>query len=420
MLIHSASQLLTIQGPPQRGHELGRLDIIEDGAVMIKDDRIYAVGKTAELLSSFPNEPRLDTNHKVVMPGFVDPHTHLPWAGDRVDEFEMRLLGKDYQEIMAAGGGISNTVNATRHCSKEQLLTETRTRAMDVFMHGTTTAEAKTGYGLDLESELRLLEVLATINQEGPLEIIPTFLAAHAVPHEYKDAPDDYVKLICSDMLPVVREWWQQNHTGCPLPYVDVFCDQGAFDLKQTEIIFKSALSLGFPLKIHSDEFVNLGATRLAIQYGAISADHLVTTSDEDIYALADSTTISVSLPCTPFGLGEREYTPMKKLVSANALIALASDLNPGTAWCGNMQFCIALACRAMGLSPAQAVVAATINAAAAVQQAHRIGSIEAGKQADLLILCIDDFRHLAYRFGTNLVRYIIKCGHAYPLNEVF
>jgi imidazolonepropionase len=419
MLIHSASQLLTIKGAPQRGLDLGQLNIIEDGAVLIRDDRIEVVGESANLLTSFPDEPRLNAAGKVVMPGFVDPHTHLPWAGDRVNEFEMRMMGKSYQEIMAAGGGITSTVQATRQCDKQQLLMVTRERANTIFKHGTTTAEAKTGYGLDLESELRLLEILTTISQEGPLDIIPTFLAAHTIPPEYQKAPDEYVKLICEDMLPAVQSWWRQHQPGLSLPFIDVFCDRGAFNLRQTEVIFKTSHALGFHVKIHSDEFENLGGTRLAVQYNAVSADHLVKTTDDDIAMLAASPTISVSLPCTPFGLGENDFTPLKKLIDSNALIALASDFNPGTAWCGNMQFCIALACRTMQITPAQAVVAATINAAAAIELDDRIGSIEPGKQADLIILTVDDYRHLAYRFGINMVHCIIKAGRIFSSNEV-
>jgi imidazolonepropionase len=255
-----------------------------------------------------------------------------------------------------------------------------------------------------------------TLNDEGPLEIIPTFLGAHAFPGEYKQIPDDYVQLICAEMLPELVKHWHLKHTDRALPFVDVFCDQGAFSYEQTETIFKAASKLGFSLKIHADEFANLGGTRLAVQYGAISADHLVKTGPQDIQALSKSTTIAVSLPCTPFGLAHQEYTPAAEILAADVVLALASDLNPGTAWSGNMQFVIALACRYMRLTPAQAIVAATINAAAAIDRADRIGSLETGKQADLLILNVSDYRHLAYQFGTNLVSHIIKKGRIYPV----
>jgi len=279
---------------------------------------------------------------------------------------------------------------------------------------GTTSAEAKTGYGLELGSELKQLEVLLKLDDEGPLEIFPTFLGAHAIPKEYKENPDGYVNLIVNEMLPGVKTWWAANAAGRPLPFVDVFCEGGAFSLSQSRLILETAKSLSFPLKIHADEFANLGGATLAAQLGAVSADHLVKTSAEDILALAESGTAAVSLPCTPFGLAEREYSPAKELIASGALFALASDLNPGTAWSGSMQFVIALACRMMRLTPAQALAAATINAAAAVGQAQRLGSLTPGKQADLLILSVDDYRHLAYRFGVNLVDTIIKKGRVF------
>jgi imidazolonepropionase len=416
MLIHSAAQLLTLAGSPQRGRALGELGVIENGAVLIRDEVIVTLGDSQVLLREYPNEPRIDAGGRVVMPGLIDPHTHLPWSGDRANEFEMRLMGKSYLEIMSAGGGINSTVSATATSSDAQLLDETRQRAISIFSHGTTTAEAKTGYGLSLESELRLLQTLRYLNQEGPLEIIPTFMGAHAIPSNYQSTPDDYVQSLCNSMLPKVVDWWLTSNTNDPLPFVDVFCDQGAFSVQQTESIFKAACALGFPIKIHADEFASLGGVQLAVAYHATSADHLVKTSPKDISALAESTTVAVSLPCTPFGLAHQEYTPAHELLEADALFALASDLNPGTAWCGNMQFVIALACRYMQLTPAQAVVAATINAAAAINQADRIGSLEPGKQADLIILSVNDYRQLAYRFGINLVSHVIKKGRVHPV----
>lgn len=414
MLIHSASQLLTIAGGPQRGKSLGALGILPDGAVLIREDRILKVGSSKELLKMYPSEELFDASDRVVMPGFVDPHTHLVWAGDRAAEFEMRLQGKSYMEIMTAGGGIQATVNATRRASKAALLEATKKRAADIFFMGTTTAEAKSGYGLALESEIKLLEVLVEMDTLGPLEIHPTFLGAHTIPSEFKDQADEYVELLCRRMLPAVRKYWQENHPQRALPFVDVFCEAGTFNLEQSRKILTTARYLTFPLKIHADEFENLGGASLAVELGAVSADHLVKTSPKDIHQIAKSDTVAVSLPCTPFGLAEKEYTPAKEIIQAGALFALASDLNPGTAWCGNMQFVIALACRYMGLTPAQALAAATINAAAAIQMENHIGSIEHGKQADLLILSVDDYRHLAYRFGANLVETVIKKGRVY------
>jgi imidazolonepropionase len=418
MLIHSASQLLTLTGVPQRGSQLGQLSLIQDGAVLIEGDQIAAVGATADLRSAYPNEPVFDARGCVVMPGLVDPHTHLVWYGDRAAEFEMRLQGKTYMEIMAAGGGIVSTVKATRAASPAELLQQTRRRAESIFRHGTTTAEAKTGYGLEIASELRQLEVLLQLDEEGPLEIVPTFLGAHAIPPEYQNDADGYTVHICQEMLPALLGWWQQRAPARPLPYVDVFCETGAFSLEQSRRILTTAAQLGFPLKVHSDEFDNLGGTRLAAELGAASADHLVNTSAADIQALARSDTVAVSLPCTPFGLADPRYTPARDIISAGGILAIASDLNPGTGWCESMQFVISLACRYLRLTPSEAIAAATINAAAAVGIADRVGSLEPGKQADLLVLSVDDYRHLGYRFGTNLVQHVVKRGQMYRVNN--
>ena len=416
MLIHSASQLLTVPGPPQRGADLGSLGIIPDGAVFIRDGCIRAVGKTPELLQAFPAEERLDARGCVVMPGFVDPHTHVIWAGDRAAEFELRLQGKTYLDILQAGGGILSTMTATRQASIQELVAETLPRLESMFAHGTTTAEAKTGYGLELASELKCLEALLEINRLSPVELAYTFLGAHAIPPEYKDDSDGYTRLLCSEMLPAVKSWWQTHASDLPLPFVDVFCETGAFSLAQSRRILETARELGFPLKLHADEFDPLGGAALAIELGAVSADHLVVTTPDEIKMFGSSTTAAVALPCTPFGLAHQHYTPAKAILEAGGLLAIATDINPGTAWCGSMQFAIALACRYMKLTPAQAIVAATLNAAAALDLHDSIGSLETGKQADLLILDIPDYRHLGYRFGVNLVKTVIKNGQVYPI----
>jgi imidazolonepropionase len=350
------------------------------------------------------------------MPGFVDPHTHVIWAGDRAGEFELKMGGTPYLEILSQGGGILSTVRATRAASIESLITETRDRLLRMFTHGTTTAEAKTGYGLETAAELRLLQALLALDRDGPLDLAITFLGAHAVAPEFKDDPQGYTDHICQTMLPALVAWWRNHAPRLPLPFVDVFCETGAFDLQQSRQILECAKELGFPLKIHADEFDNLGGASLAVDLGAASADHLVKTSDDDIAALGGSDTVAVSLPCTPFGLAEREYSPAQKILDAGAILALATDCNPGTAWNESMQFVIALACRALKLTPAQAIAAATINAAHAIRRADRIGSIEPGKQADLLVLSVPDYRHLGYRFGTNLVRQVIKRGSVYSV----
>ena len=367
--------------------------------------------------AAHPDEPGLDASGCVMMPGFVDPHTHLIWAGDRAGEFEMKMAGAKYLDILAAGGGILSTVKATRAASIESLIAQTRPRLLRMFAHGTTTAEAKSGYGLQTATELRLLKALLILDNEGPLDLTITFLGAHAIPPEYKNDPQAYTDLVCQTMLPMLREWWGTHAPRLPLPFVDVFCENKAFNIEQSRQILTAARQLGFPLKIHADEFDNLGGASLAVELGAASADHLVKTSKEDIRALGASDTAAVALPCTPFGLAENEYTPAAELLAANAILALATDCNPGTAWNESMQFAIALACRYMGLTPAQAIAAATINAAHAIRRADVIGSLEPGKQADLLILSIPDYRQLGYRFGTNLVRQVVKRGRVYSVD---
>jgi len=417
MLIHSSSQLLTLAGGPQRGHTLGSLGLLEDGAVVVRDERIVAVGKTDELKAAYPGEPTLDASGCVLMPGFIDPHTHVIWGGDRANEFEMKMAGAAYLDILAAGGGILSTVRATRTASIESLIAQTRPRLLRMFAHGTTTVEAKTGYGLQTATELRLLQALLTLDDETPIDLAFTFLGAHAIAPEYKDDPQGYTDLVCETMLPMLCQWWETHAPRRTPPFVDVFCEDKAFDLQQSRQILTKAVSLGFPIKIHADEFDNLGGVSLAVELGAASADHLVKTSDADIAALGKSDTVAVSLPCTPFGLAEKDYTPARKLIEADAILALATDCNPGTTWNESMQFVIALACRAMKLTPAQAIAAATINSAHAVRRSDTIGSIEVGKQADMLILSVPDYRQMGYRYGTNLVKQVIKRGQVYSVD---
>ena len=415
LIIHSASQLLSLTGGPQRGPTFGDLGIIENGAIVVAAGKILAVGPTEEIQRRFYADQAIDASKRVVLPGFVDPHTHLIFAGDRAAEFEMRIAGASYMEIMNAGGGILATVKQTRDAPIDSLVAQVRLRLKRMLAYGTTTAEAKTGYGLELETELKMLQAILLLNDEGPIELTPTFLGAHALPPEFTDAGEEgyeaYTAEIVEQMLPAVKHWWANEANGEPLPFVDVFCETGAFSLNQSRRILACAKEIGFPLKIHADEFDGLGGTGLAVELGAASADHLVQTPPEDITALGQSDTVAVALPCTPFGLAERDYTPAKSIIEAGGILALATDLNPGTAWCESMQMAIALACRYMELTPAQAIAASTINAAAAIRRAEILGSIESGKQADILILSVSDYRHLGYRFGTNLVSIVIKNG---------
>jgi imidazolonepropionase len=411
LLIHSASQVVTPSGPPQRGPELGRLSVVPDGAVAVDRGRILAVGPSADLRERYSASEQLDAAARVVLPGFVDAHTHAVWAGDRASEFEMRLEGRSYMDILASGGGIMATVRATRAASNAQLAAETRPRLRRMLACGTTTVEVKSGYGLDLATELRLLQVILDLDAAGPPQLVPTFLAAHAVPEEFRGRTDDYVEAVCTEMLPAAAAWWTAHAGGRSLPFVDVFCEEGVFDLEQTRRILTAARSLGFPLKVHADEFVALGGTRLAVELGARSTDHLLHTPPDEVALLGRSDTVAVALPATPFGLGEPARAPVRDLMQAGAILALATDLNPGTAWCESMPFTIALACRTLGLTTAQAIAAATINGACALGLDAGKGSLEPGKDADLILVDVPDYRHIGYRFGTNLVSRVVQGG---------
>ena len=410
LLITHASQLLTIpahdQGP-QRGDRLGDLAIIEDGALAVSNGSIVDLGPTANLVVKHQAAQTIDAGGRVVMPGFVDPHTHVVFAGDRANEFERRIAGATYMEIMNAGGGIMSTVRATRAASVEELVDQTRARLDRMLEHGTTTAEAKTGYGLEIAAELKMLDAIARLDAEHPIDLVPTFLGAHAIPAEYKGREDAYTDVVVNEMLPAVISL-VTHHSSF---FVDVFCEDGAFTLEQSRRILEKAKALGFALKIHVDEFEPLGGTRLGVELGAASVDHVVTTPSEEIELLGISSTIAVSLPGTPFGLAHRDYTPAKAILAAGGALALATDLNPGTTWNESMQLIVALACRYLKLTQAQALAAATINAACAIGRGGSIGSLEIGKQADVLIMDVSDYRSIGYRYGTNLVHTVIKRG---------
>ncbi|WP_376790775.1 imidazolonepropionase [Thermoflexus sp.] len=422
LLIRHAAQVVTPQGrSPARGAAMGVLQIIPDGAVAIQDGRIAAVGPTSEVEAQIAEAAEIfDARGQAVVPGFVDPHTHLIWAGDRVVEFELRLRGATYLEILQAGGGILSTVRATRAASREQLTAETRSRLDQMLQHGTTTAEAKTGYGLEWEAERRLLDVLHDLNGVHPLDLVPTFLGAHAIPEEYRGDPEAYVERVIEDMLPrlaaqrypAAGPWCPPWADGRAAWFCDVFCERGAFDLDQTRRILETAKGLGFGLKVHADEFEpSLGAVPLAVSLGATSVDHLVSTPPEHLALLARSATVGVVLPGTSFGLATGHYAPGRQLIDAGGALALATDLNPGTSWCESMGMMVALATRYMKLTPAEALTAATLNAACAIGLGHEIGTLEPGKQADLVILDAPDYRYLAYRYGVNLVHTVVKRG---------
>ncbi len=412
LLVHTIGQLCTIpshDGGPQRGEMLGDLGLIENAAIAIHRGQIVAVGKDDDLRANYIGATTLDAEECLVTPGLVDPHTHLVWAGDRANEFERRIAGATYQDIMAAGGGINRTMRDTRSATVNMMIEQTKPRLNAMLAHGSTTVEVKTGYGLNTETELAMLNVIALLDMEHPVDLVPTFLGAHAIPPEFAQNPEGYMNVLIDKMLPAVAEW-RSEHWPDDL-FCDVFCEVGAFDLKQTRRILEAAKKLGMELKIHIDEFESLGGARLAAELGAVSVDHVVATPPLDIEILGGSTTIAVSLPPTPFGLGHTKYTPAKEFLKAGAALAIATDCNPGTGWNESMQFVMALATRYLKLTPAQALAAATINAAHAIKRGDRVGSLEIGKQGDLVIWNAPRFQHLSYRFGTNLAKIVIKRG---------
>ncbi len=414
LLIHSAAQVVTCASSvPKRGAAMQDVGLISDGAVVVKDGRILAIGPTESIRERYSAGRTINANRKVVCPGFVDPHTHVVYAGDRLDEFEQRIRGATYMEIMAAGGGIVSTMRATRAASVDELVQETLPRLAQMLHLGTTTAEVKTGYGLDLGSELKMLEAIAILDQIQPIDLVPTFLPAHAVPPEFNGRSTAYIAWVVDEMIPAAAAWHKSSHfaeNGRPL-FCDVFCEQNAFDLDQSRRVLEAGLAHGLPAKIHADEFNSLGGVGLAIDLDATSVDHLDVTMAEDIALLANSEVVGIVLPAVNFNLGSHDFADARALIDAGAALALATDINPGSAPCPSMPLVMALASRYQRLLPAEAVNAATINAAFSVGLGSIIGSLAPGKQADLLVLNCSDFRQVAYQFGGNLVEVVVKNG---------
>lgn len=427
LLICNAAQLVTCASPdgPKRGEAMADAGLMADGALAIADGQIVAVGPTADLRADFTAHETIDASGKVVCPGFVDPHTHVVYAGDRVNEFELRIRGASYMEIMEAGGGIVSTMRAVRAATVEQLVAESHPRLDAMLALGTTTVEIKTGYGLDTISELKMLQAITLLASSHPLDLIPTFLGAHAVPPEYKDRTDEYVDLVVEEMLPAAVAWYHATHpqrhasdtehlsrlTHHASLFCDVFCEANVFDREQSRRVLEAGLALGLPAKIHADEFVNLGGVSLAVEFGATSVDHLDVTPPAEVELLAQSNTVGVVLPAVNFNLGSSHFANARSMMDAGVALALATDINPGSAPCPSMPLVMAIACRYQRLLPAEVLNACTINAAYALGMGHKLGSLEAGKQADVLIVNAPDYRHLVYQFGGNLVERVVKRG---------
>lgn len=393
-IIH-AKQLVTVAGNAgaRRGAELRALDIINDGAVAIRDGGIEWVGPTDELPDR--SAPAFDASGKVVLPGFVDSHTHSVFAHTRADEFEWRIEGTPYMEILARGGGILSSVKAVREAPRLSV------RFADRFLeYGTTTIEAKSGYGLDLESEARMLEA---IHAERKLEVVPTYLGAHALPPEFRENRTAFIDSVISDLSSIRAKNLAE--------FCDAFVEPGVFTIEEGRRIFQHAKSLGMHVKMHADEFESSGGAALAVEIGATSADHLGAITDADIQRIAGSGVVATLLPSTLFMLGHQHYAPARKLIEAGAAVALATDFNPGTSPTLNMQFVLSLACTQMRMTPAEAIVAATINGAVAVRRQDRLGSIERGKQADISVYEVGDYREIPYFAAVNFCTATFKRG---------
>ena len=409
LLVVHAGQLLTLQGPnesPRTGPSLREVGLIADGAVAAADGVVIAVGSSAQVLDEVmlaPHGVQLDVRGRVVLPGFVDAHTHLIHAGSRVDEFEQRLGGATYQQIAAQGGGILSTMRATREASEDELVTLGRARLDRMLRVGTTTIEGKSGYGLRTEDELKCLRAMHRLGAAHEVDIVTTFLGAHVVPPEFAGNADGYVGRIVEEMIPAVVD--EDLAEFC-----DVFCDVGAFTREQARTVLEAGADVGLSPKLHADELSDLGGALLAAEVGAVSADHLEYASDEGLQAMAEAGTIAVLLPCTALFLG-LPYARARRMVELGVPVALATDFNPGTSPTYAMPMAVALACIGMRLLPGEAITAATINAAHAVGMAEEVGSLEPGKAADLVVLDVMDFREIVTAFGTNPIHAVVKRG---------
>lgn len=386
-------QLVTLGGPahPRVGPELRELGIVRDAAVLIEGGRIVAAVPYAELRARIAVKATvIDAGGRCVTPGFVDAHTHLVFAGNRADEFEQRIAGATYQQIAAAGGGILRTVRLTRAASEDELLAAARTHRDWMLRAGTTTVEAKSGYGLDRETELRMLRVLARLNEEEPARIVPTLLAAHTVPPEFRDRRDEYVRQIVEQLIPEVA-------SNGVARFCDAFCDDHAFTVDEARVVLAAAKQHGLGLRIHAEQFRPGTGAALAAELGAATADHLETVTAETLRELRVAGVQPVLLPGSVFALSRTQYPPARAMVDAGLAIVLATDFNPGSSPVSSMPFVFSLACLQMGLSPAEALSAGTINAAYSLGIGDAVGSLETGKQADFLIHEFGDYRELAY-----------------------
>ena len=412
LLITGASQILTLRGRgPRRGKHLSSLGILKDSAILVAGSRIVAVGPIDKIkkLAGARSAEELNVHGRVILPGFVDSHTHLIHFASRSEEYELRIRGASYEEIARAGGGILNSVKKLRSATAAELKARAKAMLRQFAAYGTTTLEAKSGYGLDVASELKILSLHRELSAEQPLEIASTFLGAHVVPAEYRSKPrgaDEYVALLEEWLIPEVA-------ANGLAEFCDVFCERGAFTRAQSERVLEAGKKHGLAPRVHAEQLSHTGATQLAVKLGAASCDHLEQINASDVRALAKSNTVATLLPGCDFHLGLDKYAPARKLIDGGAIVSLATDFNPGTSPTLSMPMVLSLACTQLRMTPAEAIAAATINAAFALRRQKQIGSIEAGKQADLAIFDVNDYREIPYYFGVNTCWMTLKRGEA-------
>jgi imidazolonepropionase len=410
LLITGASQLLTLRGRgPRRGDALSELGIVKDGALLVRRGLIVGVGtrKYVESLAGARAAEKLELGGRVALPGFVDSHTHLVHAASRAEEYELRIGGTSYEEIARKGGGILNSVKRLREATLEALQARALAALAQFAEYGTTTIEAKSGYGLDLNSELRILVLHRLLGQQQRIEIASTFLGAHTVPTEYRRKPNGeerYIRMLTEVMIPEIAEDGLAE-------FCDVFCERGAFTVEQSRRILQSGRQYGLVPRVHAEQLSRTGATRLAVQLGAASCDHLEQINGTDIRALEKSNTVATLLPGCDFHLGLKKYAPARELIEAGAIVALATDYNPGTSPTVSMAMILSLACTQLRMTPAEAITAATINGAYALRREAKIGSLEVGKQADFAVFEVADYREIPYYFGVNTCAMTFKRG---------
>jgi imidazolonepropionase len=407
LIIDSAKEVVTVAGDnrfPRKGEGLKDIGLVEDGSVVLKDGMILDVGPKRDVMSSLDirDATVIDASGKVVMPGLVDPHTHLVFAGSRERELRWKIEGASYTDITERGGGIISTMNATRDATFDDLFKTAADRLTTMLRHGTTTVESKSGYGLGTEDEIKILEVSKKLAEDHVVDVISTFLGAHAVPPEFREDANGYVQHIIEDMLPVIADDELAD-------FCDVFCENGFFNIEQSRSILNEGKVYGLVPKIHADELTDCGGAGLAAEVGAISADHLEKSSERGLRDMAEEDVVGVLLPGTSFTT-DIGYADARKMIGLGVPIALATDFNPNC-WTKSMQFIVSLACYRLKMLPSEAIVASTINAAHAIGRAHEFGSIEPGKQGDVIILDIENHEQMPYRFAENHVDTVIKKG---------